>query len=165
MIKLERDNKKQEVVPMETTPEAEDAKEADDDLFASIDAAANAAEAQGVQQVVSVEEACKAEMQRYLLLPRLQVVKDKVHGKHVFNDPLSWWKQHKAQLPVLAQLAQIYLAVQASSAPSERVFSTASLLISNRRSAMDSTIAGKMMFVSDNWHHWKDMDLLKALYQ
>ena len=30
---------------------------------------------------------------------------------------------------------------------------------------MDSTIAGKMMFVSDNWHHWNDKDLLKAVYE
>ena len=30
---------------------------------------------------------------------------------------------------------------------------------------MDSTIAGKMMFVSDNWYHWNDKDLLKAVYE
>ena len=92
-------------------------------------------------------------------------MKEKVNGKHVFNDPLSWWMQHKEQLPVLAKLAQIYLAVQASSAPSERVFSKASLLLSNRRSAMDPNFAGKMMFVSENWHHWSDKELLKAMHE
>ena len=74
MIKVVGENQTEEVVPMELEPEPSGAEEPDDDLFASIDAAANAAEAQGVQQVVSVEEQCKAEMQRHLLLPRLQVL-------------------------------------------------------------------------------------------
>ena len=104
-------------------------------------------------------------MQRYVLLSRLQVVKHKVHGKHVFNNPLAWWKQHNEDLPVLAQLAQVNLALQASSAPSKRVFSKASLLLSDRHTAMDPTIAQKMMFVSENWHHWNDVDLIKAVHE
>ena len=64
-----------------------------------------------------------------------------------------------------AQLAQIYLAVQASSALSERVFVKASLLLSNCRTAMDPTIAEKNLFVSENWHHWNNVDLLKAVHE
>ena len=29
---------------------------------------------------------------------------------------------------------------------------------------MDPTIAEKMMLVSENWHHWNDVDLLKAVF-
>ena len=112
-----------------------------------------------------MEDSCKAEMQLYLNLPRLQVVQGKVNGKNVFHNPLLWWQQHKGKLPVLAQLAQIYLAVQASSAPSERVFSKASLLLSNLRSSMNPNIASSMMFVSENWHLWNDKELIKALYE
>ena len=163
MMELQQENQQQDVVPM--VPEPLAAAEEEDDLFASIDAAANAAEGQEVQQGISVEDSCKAEMQLYLNLPRLQVVQGKVNGKNVFHNPLLWWQQHKGKLPVLAQLAQIYLAVQASSAPSERVFSKASLLLSNLRSSMNPNIASSMMFVSENWHLWNDKELIKALYE
>ena len=43
-------------------------------------------------------------------------------------DPLEWWKMHNTQLPTIAKLARKYLAIPASSAPSERVFSRAKLI-------------------------------------
>ena len=55
--------------------------------------------------------------------------------------------------------------MQASSALSERVFVKASLLLSNFRTAMDPTIAEKIIFVSENWHHWNNVDLLKAVHE
>ena len=30
---------------------------------------------------------------------------------------------------------------------------------------MDPTIAEKIMFVSENWHHWDNVDLLKAVHE
>ena len=65
--------------------------------------------------------------------------------------------------PILARLAMICLAVQATSAPSERVFSVASRIIANRRTRLDPTLAGKMLFVSENWKWWQDqLDFYKA---
>jgi hAT family C-terminal dimerisation region len=65
--------------------------------------------------------------------------------------------------PILARLAMVYLAVQATSAPSERVFSMASGIITNRRNQLDPTMAGKMLFVSENWKWWQDqLDFHKA---
>ena len=69
MMELKQENQDQDVVPVVPEPESLDANEEDDDLFASIDAAANAAEGQDVQQSMSVEDV--AEMQLYLNLPRL----------------------------------------------------------------------------------------------
>ena len=43
-------------------------------------------------------------------------------------DPLAWWKMHDGQFPTIAKLARKYLAIPASSAPSERVFSRAKLI-------------------------------------
>lgn len=78
-------------------------------------------------------------------------IKRKEGGYGIFNDPLEWWKKNQGLFPILARLAKDYLAVQATSAPSERVFSVASRIISNRRTRMDPKMAGKILFVSTNW--------------
>jgi hypothetical protein len=38
-----------------------------------------------------------------------------------FDDPLEWWKKNQLKYPYLARLAYFYLAVPATSAPSERI--------------------------------------------
>ena len=38
-----------------------------------------------------------------------------------FGDPLEWWKKDQSKYPYLARLACLYLAVPATSAPSERI--------------------------------------------
>ena len=48
-------------------------------------------------------------------------------------DPLAWWKMHDGQFPPIAKLARKYLAIPASSAPSERVFSRAKLIQQRQR--------------------------------
>ena len=53
-------------------------------------------------------------------------------------DRLSWWKQHELEFPRLAQCAKYILAIPASSATSERIFSAGGLTVSNLR-ARDST--------------------------
>ena len=75
--------------------------------------------------------------------------KDK-DGNKIFNDPLEWWKLHAAKYPNLARLAKIYLAVQATSAASERVFSLASRLITAKRNRIDGDTAGSQFFVNRN---------------
>jgi hypothetical protein len=52
-------------------------------------------------------------------------------------------------------LAKIYLAVQATSAHSELVFSVASRLIANRRTNLIPSMAGKMLYVSQNWEWYE----------
>ena len=51
----------------------------------------------------------------------------------VFNDtdPLMWWKQHQEEFPRLARMVRQYLAVSASSASPERLFSSVGLVKSD----------------------------------
>ena len=66
------------------------------------------------------------------------------------TDPLMYWKDDADTFPVLAQIARVYLSVQCTSVPSERLFSSAGLVISNRRSRLTPTNAEKGIFLQGN---------------
>uniref|UniRef100_A0A8C6TE01 BED-type domain-containing protein n=1 Tax=Neogobius melanostomus TaxID=47308 RepID=A0A8C6TE01_9GOBI len=51
-------------------------------------------------------------------------------------DPMDWWKTNENKYPQLAKLASAYLCVPATSVPSERVFSTAGLIVNRLRSRL-----------------------------
>ena len=64
-------------------------------------------------------------------------------GRNV--DVLDFWKQNQDVFPLLAKMARIVLAIPASSAKSERVFSTGGLIVTPRRFAHE--YIGMMIFV------------------
>ena len=72
------------------------------------------------------------------------------------HNPLKWWRNNEKMFPILACLAKICLPVQPTSAPSERIFSAASMLISSWRTNMDPDFAGKAFFVSSNWEWFEE---------
>lgn len=53
------------------------------------------------------------------------------------TNPLDYWKLRESRFPVLASMARDYLAVPATSCPSERLFSTAGNVISASRSRLN----------------------------
>ena len=64
--------------------------------------------------------------------------------------PLKWWLLHKDQFPILWMLAQIYLAIPAISAPSERAFSIAGFLCSARRCRLKPEMVEDLHFLHEN---------------
>jgi hypothetical protein len=64
----------------------------------------------------------KTELERYLTTDIEEV-----------SDVLAWWKAHQAAYPVLSQMAFDFLAIPAMSAEVERLFSSAGLVITERR--------------------------------
>jgi hypothetical protein len=82
-------------------------------------------------------------------------------GWNLFKDPLLWWKQKQFQLPILSGLAQKYLCIPVTVAPSEHIFSAASLLLSKFRNRMDPDLAGRMVFIKKNFE-WYEEFLQKA---
>ena len=68
-------------------------------------------------------------------------------GKEV----LLWWKARVDKYPNLSALARRILAIPATSAPSERLFSQASLLLTKKRSRLTDDNASKLMFLNGCW--------------
>jgi hAT family protein len=85
-----------------------------------------------------VEKGC--DLERYLEKSRIDI--------HV--DILGWWKHHQYEYPCLARIARDYLAIPATSASAERVFSAAADLITKKRGSLnDETIQACMCM-----HSW-----------
>lgn len=77
-------------------------------------------------------------------------------GAHPDDEPLPWWKSNARRYPVLALMAKDYLAIPATSAASERAFSRAGLLITDRR----TRLANRTVRASCLLQSWMENDLL-----
>lgn len=66
-------------------------------------------------------------------------------------NPLETWKQWSKGMPLLGEVARKWLAVPASSASSERVFSSAGLTISKKRTKLGAERAATLVFLKTAW--------------
>lgn len=66
------------------------------------------------------------------------------------DDPAAWWWNNRTTYPLLSEVAFSYLCVQASSTPSERVFSTAGDTICPERSRILPEKADMVIFLNKN---------------
>ena len=107
-------------------------------------------QAQVVANPITPKQKCEEELERYLNAMNLPL--EDSEGEE--NDPLLWWKKNEEVFPILAKLARIYLAIPATSAPTERIFSKASLVINRLRSRLTPANAGMAIFLKSNleWH-------------
>jgi hypothetical protein len=88
---------------------------------------------------------CNAEFQRY---KSISIALHNIDGS--FNNVLAWWKRNATKFPLLATLAREYLAIPATSAPSERIWSRASRILSLKRARLKPEVAQQIMFVKEN---------------
>nr|XP_054604938.1 E3 SUMO-protein ligase ZBED1-like [Nothobranchius furzeri] len=66
------------------------------------------------------------------------------------NDPLTWWKNNATRFPTLATLAKSYLAVPATSTPSERLFSVAGNIVTKKRASLTAEHVEMLAFLHTN---------------
>ena len=66
------------------------------------------------------------------------------------DDPLLWWRNHETYFPTIAKLARKYLCIPASTAPAERVFSTAKNILQMKRWRILPERLGKCIFLRQN---------------
>ncbi|XP_072140743.1 E3 SUMO-protein ligase ZBED1-like [Dermacentor andersoni] len=65
-------------------------------------------------------------------------------------DALKWWKDNEPKFPLVAELAKKYMCIPASSASSERVFSTAGNIITAKRSCLLPENVSSLVFLYQN---------------
>ena len=81
------------------------------------------------------------------LFQRIQLDAD---GKVTVHNPLDWWKVNENRFPRLAVLARRILCAQATSAPSERLFSAAGLTVAKDRASLLPDNAAMLVFLHEN---------------
>lgn len=93
---------------------------------------------------------CEQELDRYLD-ESVQVVYTGVDqsGKVEWANPLGWWNHRCGVYPNVARLAKMYLCIPATSAPSKRIFSIASLIISKLRASITPSNAEILLFLHE----------------
>jgi len=64
-----------------------------------------------------------------------QYIKESIISNKDFN-PLDYWKQNTYRFPILSLLACQYLAIPATSAPIERVFSVSNNIVTKSRNQL-----------------------------
>ena len=72
-----------------------------------------------------------------------------------FSCPFQWWASNYQNFPNVSKVAKMYLAIPATSVPSERIFSKAGLVIDQRRSNLLPKHAERLICLSHNLreHH------------
>ena len=104
-----------------------------------------------VSEPLEVEREVMAELKDYMKLAVLPMKYMGANEEVKFNNPLSWWSGNCRQFPLLSILARRILCIPATSAPTERVFSTAGLTISNSRASILPQNASNLVFLHDSW--------------
>lgn len=84
--------------------------------------------------------------------PTLQLVKEEVASYKAVDcisldsNLLVWWMTNESTYPRIVKLAKRYLAVPATSVPSERIFSTAVDIVTASRSSLSVDSVDKLVF-------------------
>lgn len=86
----------------------------------------------------------ECEFDSYLLLPKVSSQ----------TNILQWWDSRKTEYPALTKLARKYLCIPATLVPSERLFSSAGLTITEKRSRLSPQSAGTLLFLKAALKIW-----------
>lgn len=72
----------------------------------------------------------------------------KIPNINIKDDVIQWWVDRKLVFPKLSKLALKFLIIPATSSESERIFSTAGLILNNKRSSLTSTHVSMILFLN-----------------
>ena len=78
-------------------------------------------------------------------------------------DLLSWWRVHQEQLPLLAHLTRVVMAVPVASSSRQRLFSLSGRLVTPTRNRLDPTKVETIVMIQANLKKLKERELWKFL--
>ena len=110
-----------------------------------LDQQRNGADNNNNNYMAAPEATADAELTLYQQEPTIQLRED----EGGFSCPLTWWKFNARKYKLLSILASRVLCIPATSAPSERVFSTAGLTIAKDRARLASEMANELIFLHE----------------
>lgn len=119
----------------------------------------NSTETNTIQETISHDsefEEWEDSSSQNVLRSSLQEVQDyqnDICGK--IDNILKWWKVNNTRFQLLSELAKYILAIPASSASSERCFSTTGRIIEKRRTNLNGETVDSLMFLHDYYKKLK----------
>jgi hypothetical protein len=119
-------------------------KSIDDDI-------ANDTYADDDQEENTAKSQCENELYQLLLGYEFKMNMQEIESK-VYNCPLSWWKSSAHWYINLGKLAIKYLAIPATSAPSELICSRAARVLNVKQIRMKEDVTDAMMYCKENKH-------------
>jgi hypothetical protein len=99
---------------------------------------------------IALRAVCESKLDRYLHDVINKGVCPMYDENDAFNDPLKWWKEICAKYPYVANIDCKYLAIPATSAPSEQVWSSLARILSLRHAHLSDDLVGHMIYVKEN---------------
>ena len=95
-----------------------------------------------MEQADTQEDTRLLEVDKYLALPQVDASSN--------FDLLEWWRMHQTMFPNLAKMARQYLALPATSASVERLFSAGGEMHSDKRKMTKEESLQQLLFVHKN---------------
>ena len=89
---------------------------------------------------ISLEQRIHSEIDAYIGLPKLDLE----------DDPLLWWKAQTPSFPLLSNVVRKYLCLTATSAASERLFSTSGNIVTPLRTSLRPDKVNMLTFLAKN---------------
>ena len=102
------------------------------------------------------------EVTRYRAASGLAMEGAQESGKILYPDPLDWWRINAIKFPLLAELARRLLAIPASQAQSERVFSSAGQIVTQTRNRLSSENVELLVALKNIWSVVEEWQQSKA---
>ncbi len=99
---------------------------------------------------IALRAVCESKLDRYLHDVINKGACPMYDENDAFNDILKWWKENCAKYPYVANIDCKYLAIPATSAPSERVWSRLARILSLRCAHLSDDLVGRMMYMKEN---------------
>lgn len=96
-------------------------------------------------------------MWSFLKLEGIGLYEDYDAPEKKMKNPLDWWEKIKKSYPLLCQVAYIVLAIPATSAPVERLFSAAGIVLNKARNRLDPDLAAEVIFLKESWEGLKEL--------